>query len=81
MWHTGSVANNEMWHTGSVANNEMWHTGSVANNYGMNEMQIVIRFIFRSDLTRIKQRVSLYSSLIINTKMAFLMDKDRLVYF
>ena len=31
----------------------MWHTGGVANYYGMNEMQIIIRFIFRSDLTRI----------------------------
>ena len=34
----------------------------VANKYGMNEMQIMTRFIFRSDLTSIKLRVSLSSS-------------------
>ena len=30
--------------------NNSW---TVANYYGMNERQIIIRFIFRSDLTRI----------------------------
>lgn len=37
------------------------HRG-VANNYVMNEVQIMITFIMRSDLTRIKQGVSLSSS-------------------
>ena len=51
----------------------------VANNQGMNEMKIMIRFIFRSDLTRTKQRVSLPLSKIINTKVAFLIAKEQRV--
>ena len=39
---------------GTVYGHQMWHTGSLANNYGINKMQTVIRFIFKSDLTRIK---------------------------
>ena len=46
----------------------------------MNEMKIMIRFIFRSDLTHTK-RVSLSLSEIINTKVAFLIAKDQRVCF
>ena len=48
----------------------------VANNQGMNEKKIMTRFIFRSDLTRAKQRVSLSLSKIINTKVAFKLPKS-----
>ena len=41
----------------------------------------MIRFIFRSDLTRRKQRISLSSSKIINAKVAFLIAKELVVYF
>ena len=41
----------------------------------------MMRFIFRSDLTSKKQRVSLSSSKIINAKVAFLIAKELVVYF
>ena len=47
---------------GTVSCHQIRRTGGVANNSGMNEMQILIKFIFRSDLTRTKQRVSLFLS-------------------
>ena len=53
----------------------------VANNERMNEMKIMIKFIFRSDLTRTKQHVSLSLSKIINTKVAFLIIKEQRVCF
>ena len=40
-------------------------------------MKIMIQFIFRSDLTCTKQRVLLSLSKIINTKVAFLIVKEK----